>query len=67
MGSEKDTSTTVATRQAVIKLYQIILDADETAMLAKYTGAMEQGKEEAIEKTSDLPLTIRGLKNMLIS
>ena len=59
---KKDISTVVVTRQAVIKLFQILLDTDKTAMLAKYTEAMEQVKEEAIEKTADLPLTIRGLK-----
>ena len=31
-------------------------------MLAKYTGIIEQGKEEVIEKTANLPLTIGGLK-----
>ena len=31
-------------------------------MLAKYTGVVEQGEEEVIEKIIDLPSTIGGLK-----
>ena len=52
----------VATRQTVIKLFEILLDADKTAMLAKYTGTREQEKKEAIENTADLPLIIWVLK-----
>ena len=43
-------------------LFKILLDVENTIMLAKYIGAFGQGEEEAIEKTIDLPTTIRGLK-----
>ena len=46
--SKKDTSTVVATRQVVIILFQTLLDADNTAMLPKYTGTREEDEKEAI-------------------
>ena len=47
-------STVVPTREAVVTLFKILLDADKTVMLAMYKGEAEQGVEEAIEKTIDL-------------
>ena len=40
----------VATRETALTLFKILLNAENTAMLAKYTGAFEQGEEEVIEK-----------------
>ena len=60
--SKKDTSRIVATREAVVTSFKILLGADNTVMLAKYTAAFEQGEEEATKKTIDLPTTIGGLK-----
>ena len=45
-----------------MRLYQILLDADKKAMLAKYEGKTEQTEEEAIERVSDFLNTIRALK-----
>ena len=62
VAQKKDTSTVEATREVVMTLFKILLDSDNTVMLAKYTRTFEQGEEEAIEKTIDLPTTIGDLK-----
>ena len=60
--SKKDTSTVVATREAVVTLFKILFDTDKTVMLKKYNGGSKQGVEEATEKNIDLPTTMGGLK-----
>ena len=62
--SNKNATTIVAMWQALIRLYQILLEADEKKILAKYQGELEQKEEEAIEKVSYFPNTIIALKNM---
>ena len=47
--SQKNSPTKMATQKGLIHLYQILFDADEKAMLAKYNGEMEQTEDEAIE------------------
>ena len=59
---KKDTTPIESTKEAFETLFKILQDLDEEVMLAKYTGAVEQGDEEAIEKIIDLPSTIGGLK-----
>ncbi len=59
---KKDTTPIEATREAFVTLFKLLQESDEKTMLAKYEGAVEQGEEEAIEKTIHLPSTLAGLK-----
>ncbi len=59
---KKDTTPIEATREAFVTLFKLLQESDEKTMLAKYEGAVEQGEEDAIEKTIHLPSTLAGLK-----
>ena len=59
---KKDTTPIEATKEAFVTLFKTLQESDEKTMLAKYEGAVEQGEEDAIEKTIHLPSTLAGLK-----
>ena len=59
---KKNTHTTVATQQVLMRLYQILLDTDKNTMFAKYNGEMEQTDKEIIGRVLDFQNTIRDLK-----
>ena len=60
--SKNNTTTTVATKDALIRLYHILLEADGKKMFTKYEGELEQKEKEAIERVLDLPNMIIVLK-----